>query len=140
MYLKISLFSFVPWTTIYPSILVSCLPSGPCHLLLLIPMTLYLLEQWRSNHLTSGLTFGILEIRENLTRIQSPLPTLHTCKKSLMAKWLEQASQRHRMYCHDLEVHEFESRSGRTWAAKYFCSKSYLNQKYSSRVVCHPFN
>ena len=24
--------------------------------------------------------------------------------KSLMAKWLEQASQRHEMYCHDLEV------------------------------------
>ena len=25
-------------------------------------------------------------------------------EKSLMAKWLEQASQRHEMYCHDLEV------------------------------------
>ena len=24
--------------------------------------------------------------------------------RSLMAKWLEQASQRHEMYCHDLEV------------------------------------
>ena len=26
------------------------------------------------------------------------------CKKSLMAKWLKQASQWHEMYCHDLEV------------------------------------
>ena len=25
-------------------------------------------------------------------------------EKSLMAKWLEQASQWHEMYCHDLEV------------------------------------
>ena len=25
-------------------------------------------------------------------------------KKSLLAEWLEQASQRHEMYCHDLEV------------------------------------
>ena len=28
----------------------------------------------------------------------------HVCKKSLMAEWLEQASQWHEVYCHDLEV------------------------------------
>ena len=34
--------------------------------------------------------------------------------KSLMAQWLEQASQWHEMYCHDLE---FEPQSGHTWGA-----------------------
>ena len=28
----------------------------------------------------------------------------YVCKKSLMAKWLEQVSQWHEMCCHDLEV------------------------------------
>ena len=39
-----------------------------------------------------------------------------------MAEWLEQVSQWHEMYCHDLEP-EFEPQSGRTWGAQYayFC-------------------
>ena len=32
-------------------------------------------------------------------------------EKSLMAEWLEQVSQRHEMYCHDLEV--MSSKPGR---------------------------
>ena len=31
-------------------------------------------------------------------------PTFYDRQKSLMAEWLEQASQWHEMYCHDLEV------------------------------------
>ena len=46
-----------------------------------------------------------------------------------MAKWLEQASQSHEMYCHDLEV--MSSNPGR--GAQYFCLKSNLNQK----VILH---
>ena len=47
-----------------------------------------------------------------------------------MAKWLEQASQWHELYSHDLD-HKFEARSDRTWGAWYFCPKSYMNLKYN---------
>ena len=48
------------------------------------------------------------------------------CVKSLMAKWLEQASQSHEMYCHDLEV--MSSNPGRAELGVLGTSKSYLNQ------------
>ena len=46
-----------------------------------------------------------------------------------MAKWLEQASQWHEMYCHDLGV--MSSNPGRVelGGAWYFCPKLYLNKK-----------
>ena len=54
-----------------------------------------------------------------------------------MAEWLEQVSQWHEMYFHDLEVMS----SNPSWvelgvhtisvlSAYYFCPKWYLNQKY----------
>ena len=61
--------------------------------------------------------------------------------KSLLVKWLEQATQWHEMYCHDHVLsggHEFECWSGRTWGALYFCPKLYLIQKYNSyNVACY---
>ena len=46
------------------------------------------------------------------------------CVKSLMAKWLEQVSQWHGMYNHDLEVMDLNP--GRVELQE----KSYFNQKY----------
>ena len=48
-----------------------------------------------------------------------------------MAKWLEQASQWHEMFCHDLEV--MSSNPGRVKPGVRSTSKSYLNQKYLFR-------
>ena len=51
--------------------------------------------------------------------------------KSLMVKWLEQASQWNVLSWNVLSWsggHEFEPRSGQTWGAWYFCPTLYLNQ------------
>ena len=44
--------------------------------------------------------------------------------KSLMAEWLEQVSQRHEMYCHDLKVMS----SNRGWVDLEVWSTSVLNR------------
>ena len=56
-------------------------------------------------------------------------------QKSLMAEWLEQASQWHEMYRHDQEVISSNPSRGRTWGALYFCPKSYLNQNYGYKGI-----
>ena len=46
-----------------------------------------------------------------------------------MAEWLEQASQRHEMYCHDLEVMSRNPIRVELGCVELL-SKTYLNQKY----------
>ena len=52
-------------------------------------------------------------------------------QKSLMAKWLEQESQWHEMYCHDLEV--MSSNPSQVELGVRSTSKSYLIQKFYLR-------
>ena len=43
--------------------------------------------------------------------------------KSLMAEWLRQASQGHKMYCSLSGGHGFKPWPGLTWGAHYFCQR-----------------
>ena len=51
--------------------------------------------------------------------------------KSLMAKWLEQASQWHEMYCRDLEVMS----SNPSWVEFGVCSTSVLSRNWSKNII-----
>ena len=43
-------------------------------------------------------------LRDKMTVCCQMSPAVHLPSCSLMARWLEQASQWHEMYCHDLKV------------------------------------
>ena len=58
-------------------------------------------------------------------------------QKSLTARWLEQASQWHEMYCHDLEI--MSSNSSRVelgvLGTSVLINKSYLNKNIKYRLL-----
>ena len=72
---------------------------------------------------------------EKMTSVAGAI--IQAWRKSLMAKWLEQASQWHEMYCYDLEV--MSSNPGRVEVGVHSISvlKSYLIQKYNMVAAEH---
>ena len=50
-------------------------------------------------------------------RVLRPVCQVKYYRKSLMAKWSEQASQLDEMYCHDLEVMSSNPSQVETWGA-----------------------
>ena len=59
--------------------------------------------------------------------------SLHTRIKSLMAKWVEQASQWHEMYCHDLEVMS----SNPSWVKLRVLGTSVLSRTWIKNIQVH---